>query len=167
MNLTESKVFSGILVISLGLTLLIKEVATIHDAFGLFVAIFFTLIGFAFFTMRGYSHKNEIISYLVVFLFGLSLLTLEFNILPFDTLNVIFLLALSVGLSYLIYGSVVKFSIKAIWTGIIFTAIALLIFLPKALAIEDIFWFSVKRYIIPILLIVGGIFIILPTRRKE
>jgi hypothetical protein len=56
---------------------------------------------------------------------------------------------------------------RSIWTGIIFIVIALLIFLPKALAIEDIFWVTVRRYIVPILLIIGGLFILLPTRRKQ
>ncbi|BAL81434.1 hypothetical protein [Caldisericum exile] len=167
MGLTESKAFSGILVISLGLTLLLKEFATIHDSFGLFVALFFTLLSIAFLALRGHTHKNETISYLVILFFGLALLALEFYLLPFTTFNVIFLIALSIGLAYLIYGSIIRNSMRSIWTGIIFVAIALLMFLPKALAIEDIFWLNVRRYIIPILLIVGGLFILIPWRKHE
>ena len=167
MSLTETKVFSGLLVISLGLTLLLKELTPIHDSFGLFVAIFFSLIGIALLVLRSETHKNETLGFLITLFFGLSLLALEYYILPFTTLNFFFLLFLSIGLGYLIYGSVIRFSMRSIWTGIIFIVIALLIFLPKALAIEDIFWVTVRRYIVPILLIIGGLFILLPIRRKQ
>lgn len=165
MSTTESKIFAGLLAISLGLAFLIKEFVSIHDTFGLFVAIFFSLLGFVF-LFRNHLYKEKLLGYLIVMFFGLSLLSLEFYLIQFHTMNIIFLFALSIGLSYLIYGTIINYRMKDILTGFIFIAIALLIFLPKALLIEDIFWFYVKRFLLPILLIIGGIIILLPIKRR-
>jgi len=97
----------------------------------------------------------------------LSLLALEFYLLPWNTTNIIFLISVSVGIAYLIHGSIIKYSTKGIMTGIVFVAIALLIFLPKALLIEDIFWSNTKRFLLPILFIVGGLMILFPPGKNK
>lgn len=166
MALGESKILIGILAIALGVSLLLSNVCVIHDTFGLFVAVFFVLSGIAFLIKRGISKKHEALSYLILLFFGLSLFALEFYLLPFTTLNVSFLLLLSIGISYLVFGTIFQYSFKSILTGLIFVAIALLIFLPKALLIEDIFWLNVKKYLLPILFIAVGVIILFPWRKK-
>ncbi len=164
MSTTESKIFTGLLAISLGIAFLIKEFVFIHDTFGLFVAIFFSLIGVVF-LFKNHLYKEKLLGYLIVMFFGLSLFSLEFYLLEWNTSNTIFLIALSIGLSYLIYGTIINYRMKDIFTGFVFIAIALLIFLPKVLLIEDVFWLSVKRFLLPLLLIIGGIVILLPIKR--
>ncbi|MEF3244499.1 MAG: hypothetical protein K6343_00735 [Caldisericaceae bacterium] len=165
MSTTESKIFAGLLAISLGLAFLIKEFVFIHDTFGLFVAIFFSLLGVVF-LFKDHSYKEKLLGYLIVMFFGLSLFSLEFYLLQWNTINIIFLFALSIGLSYLIYGTIINYRIKDVFVGFVFIAIALLIFLPKVFLIEDIFWLNVKRFLLPLLLIIGGITILLPVKRR-
>jgi len=166
MELRDSKIFLGILAISIGVSLILNEFFTIHDTFGLFVAIFFALLGFVMLFDKVHTHSISVLGYLILAFFGLSLLALEFNLMQWNSINAIFLLSISIGIAYLIYGSIIKYSTRDLITGIIFVAVGLIIFLPTTLGIEDVFWFNVKRFVIPLLLIVGGIFVLVPRRKQ-
>lgn len=166
MEVRESRLFFGLLVISLGVAIILNSLGLIHDVFGLFVGIFFASYGFAILSKKLSSNKSQSLPYLSLFFFGVSLICLEFELLQFNTINLLLMLFVSLGIAYLIYGAAINYSIRIIITGIIFIVIALLIFIPKVFDIEDVFWSALRQYLIPIILIALGIVIILPRRAK-
>lgn len=162
------KISFGSLLVALGTAYILRNSFLVSSFFWTFLASFLVLYGFltSVYNFIKKNKKEEIQNLFLLFL-GVSILIIQLGIINYTNF-IMFALALgSLGLASLISGSFLSYSLRNIFAGIIMLGVSLIFFLPPVMRLSDKAQLIIKQFGIGILLILVGIVIFLPSKKKE
>ncbi len=159
----------GSVLVTFGLSYIITSFTFVQSLFWTFLGLFLLFEGVYFTAKKTYLKEKGVVSYLLLFFVGISILLFTFNIIQYSFLTLIVSLFVSIGLALLISGTIFKSSTREALSGAIFIAIGLILLIPHILNIPDSAYRTIEIYGFGGIFIALGIIVILPRKwgKKE
>jgi hypothetical protein len=151
------------LLFAIGLTFIFNNLFYINSFLWTFVAFFLVFTG-AYGTVKAAFGKGKINAGfpLAAFLTGIIVLLFEFSIIEFSFALLFAGIFSSLAVGYIISGLIFHSSVREVFAGIIFAAIAVIFFLPRIFYFPGPFFDFLRTYWLGVLLILIGVLVFLP-----
>jgi len=167
MNL-NGKYIDGSLLVSIGVAYILNNTYLVTSFFWCFVGIFLFMLGiYSVTTAIVKKEKTDVTSHFSILFIGISILLFVFSVLGFSKTILFSTIFASFGLAYILSGCFFKYSIENIIAGFILRGIAVLLFLLLAFNVSHEVYSLIKDYALGILLVILGIIIFLPHKKRK
>jgi len=167
MNL-NGKYIDGSLLVSIGVAYILNNTYLVTSFFWCFVGIFLFMLGiYSVTTAIVKKEKTDVTPHFSILFIGISILLFVFSIIGFTTIMLFSAILASFGLAYILSGCFFKYSTRNIIAGFILLGIAVLLFLPLAFNVSHEVYSLIKDYALGILLVILGIIIFLPHKKRK
>jgi len=167
MNL-NGKYIDGSLLVSIGVAYILNNTYLVTSFFWCFVGIFLFMLGiYSVTTAIVKKEKTDVTSHFSILFIGISILLFVFSVLGFSKTILFSTIFASFGLAYILSGCFFKYSTGNIIAGFILLGIAVLLFLLLAFNVSHEVYSLIKDYALGILLVILGIIIFLPHKKRK
>ena len=167
MNL-NGKYIGGSLLVSIGAAYILNNAYLVTSFFWCFVGIFLFMLGiYSVTTAIVKKEKTDVTPHFSILFIGISILLFVFSIIGFTTIMLFSAILASFGLAYILSGCFFKYSTRNIIAGFILLGIAVLLFLPLAFNVSHEVYSLIKDYAPGLALVIIGIIIFLPGKKKK
>ena len=167
MNL-NGKYIDGSLLVSIGVAYILNNTYLVTSFFWCFVGIFLFMLGiYSVTTAIVKKEKTDVTSHFSILFIGISILLFVFSVLGFSKTILFSTIFASFGLAYILSGCFFKYSTGNIIAGFILLGIAVLLFLLLAFNVSHEVYSLIKDYAPGLALVIIGIIIFLPGKKKK